>query len=120
MSAFSIIQDLTVQGVRLKLSADALNLVVPAGSLSADQRALVLSHKAEILELLHDARQTTAALIAAAMRVCDQHGDNEAAREEMRQDILGTPPHLQMDLLRHFNDKPATASAQHRETPTKN
>lgn len=106
MSAFSIIQDLDAQGVWLKLSGDGANLVVPAGSLSPDQRALVLSHKAEILELLVDARKTTSWLIAAAMRVCDQHNDSEAAREEMRQDVQGTPPHLQQDLLDHFTGKP--------------
>jgi hypothetical protein len=45
-------------------------------------------------------------LIAAAMKVCDRHNDGEAAREEMRQDVLGTPPHLQQDLLDHFTGKP--------------
>lgn len=45
---------------------------------------------------------TTAALLAAAMRVCDQHGDSRAARDEMRTDCLALPPHLQVDLLDHF------------------
>lgn len=103
MSAFSIIQDLEAQGIRLKLSKDDVNLVVPAGCLSAEQRALVLSHKAEILELLVEAREITARLIAAAMRVCDRHNDSEAARKEMRQDCLKLPPHLQRDLFHHFN-----------------
>ena len=106
MSAFSVIQALDEQGVRLKLSGDGANLTVPAGSLSPEQRALVLSHKAEILELLVEAHKTTTALVAAAMRVCDQHNDSEAAREEMRQECLKLPPHLQKDLLDHFTDKP--------------
>lgn len=42
-------------------------------------------------------------LIAAAMLVCNHYGDNEARREEMRQDILNTPPELRQDLLDHFN-----------------
>jgi hypothetical protein len=105
MSAFSIIQDLKAQGVWLKLSADGANLVVPAGSLSPEQRALVLSHKAEVLEFLVDARKTTTALVKAAMQVCARHNDSDAAREEMRQDVLGTPPHLQQDLLDHFTGK---------------
>ena len=105
MSAFSMIQDLGTQGVRLKLSGDGENLVVPAGSLSPKQRALVLSHKAEILAFMLEARKTSTALVKAAMQVCDQHNDSEAAREEMRQDCLKLPPHLQQDLLDHFTGK---------------
>ena len=106
MSAVSIIQDLDAQGVRLKLSGDCANLIVPAGSLSPEQRAQVLTHKADILVLLVEARKTTSWLIAAAMKVCDQHGDGEAAREEMRQDGLKLPPpRLQRDLLDHFSGK---------------
>jgi hypothetical protein len=106
MSAFSLIQDLEAQGVWLKLSGDGANLVVPAGSLSSEQRATVLSHKAEILEFLVDARKTTTALVKAAMQVCARHNDSDVAREEMRQDCLKLPPHLQQDLLDHFTGKP--------------
>jgi hypothetical protein len=42
-------------------------------------------------------------LIEAAMKVCDQHGDGEAARAEMRQQCLELSPRLQTDLLHHFN-----------------
>lgn len=42
-------------------------------------------------------------LLAAAMRACDTHGDGEAAREQMRQDVLDTPPELRQELLAHFN-----------------
>lgn len=45
-------------------------------------------------------------LIDAAMKVCDQHGDDEAARAEMRQQCMELPPHLQQDLLDHFRGKP--------------
>ena len=45
-------------------------------------------------------------LIGAAMKVCDQHGDGEAARAEMRQRCLELPPRLQTDLLEHFQGKP--------------
>lgn len=47
----------------------------------------------------------TAALIAAAMKVCDRHGDGEAARADMRQQCLELPPRLQADLLEHFQGK---------------
>ena len=43
------------------------------------------------------------ALMDAAMKVCDRHGDSEAARQEMRQDCLALAPLLQADLLAHFN-----------------
>lgn len=46
-------------------------------------------------------------LIAAAMRRCDKFKDGEAARADMRRDCLELPPHLQADLLDHFNGKPA-------------
>ena len=52
------------------------------------------------------AHRLAKALIAAAMRVCDQHNDSEAAREEMRHECLKLPPHLQQDLLNHFTGKP--------------
>ena len=44
-------------------------------------------------------------LIAAAMKVCDRYGDSEAAREDMRQQCLELPPHLQADLLEHFTGR---------------
>ena len=44
----------------------------------------------------------TADLIQAAMKVCDRHGDRDAARQEMREQCLALPPHLQADLLEHF------------------
>ena len=46
-------------------------------------------------------------LLAAAMKCCDRHGDSDAARLEMRDQCLVTPPHLQADLLAHFQGKPA-------------
>jgi hypothetical protein len=47
-----------------------------------------------------------AALLEAAMRVCDCYGDGPEAREQMRADVLATPPHLRQDLLDHFQGKP--------------
>lgn len=44
-------------------------------------------------------------LIAAAMRACDHHGDGPEAREQMRQDCINTPSHLQADLLAHFTEQ---------------
>lgn len=44
-------------------------------------------------------------LVDAAMKVCDQHGDGEAAREEMRRQCLDLPQRLQADLLEHFRGR---------------
>ena len=44
----------------------------------------------------------SAALIEAAMRACDAHGDSEAARKEMHQQCMELTPELQADLLEHF------------------
>lgn len=50
-----------------------------------------------------DFQNITDALLKAAMRVCDKHGDSKAAREAMRRECLVLSPHLQSDLLDHFN-----------------
>lgn len=52
---------------------------------------------------LFENRVLAADLMDAAMRACDHHGDDETAREEMRQDVLNTPDHLRADLLAHLN-----------------
>jgi len=36
---------------------------------------------------------------------CDHHGDDPEAREQMRQECIDTPPHLQADLLAHFTEQ---------------
>lgn len=47
-----------------------------------------------------------ARLMAAAMRRCDQFNDGEKARQDMREQVLESPPHLQQDLLDHFMGRP--------------
>ena len=51
------------------------------------------------------AHRLTAYLLQAAMRVCDRHGDHDAARQEMRDQCMALPPHLQADLLEYFTGK---------------
>jgi hypothetical protein len=50
-------------------------------------------------------RTLAADLVDAAMKVCDRHGDGDAAREEMRRQCLELPVHLQADLLEHFRGR---------------
>ena len=102
MTPQEILADLWASGITLRITADSANLAAPAGRLSAEQRALVLTHKAELLTFLQAAHATTAELIQAATRACDCHRDSEAARAQMRADCLALPLHLQDDLLEHF------------------
>lgn len=51
------------------------------------------------------AHRVTADLLKAAMRVCDQHGDGDAARQAMRDQCTALLIHLQADLLQHFKGK---------------
>ena len=93
-------------GFHVSLTADDSLKVSPSSTLHPSLKELIRANKVGIVALLVEARNTTSWLIDAAMQVCDQHNDSEAAREEMRQDILGTPPHLQQDLLDYFTGKP--------------
>ena len=52
-------------------------------------------------------------LIEAAMKVCDRHGDGDAARADMRQQCLELSPAVQADLLDHFNGKLANFWEHH-------
>ena len=55
-------------------------------------------------------------LLDTAMRVCDLYDDNAQARADMRADCLGTPAHLQADLLDHFNSLlPKAIDAQYQD-----
>ena len=45
-----------------------------------------------------------AVLMTAAMKACDHHHDSAQAREDMRQQVTGTPMELRLDLLRHFTN----------------
>ncbi|WP_218510848.1 hypothetical protein [Variovorax sp. dw_308] len=92
----------------MTVRADGVDLVLkPADRLTPALRELLLAHKPELVEFLHDAADTAADLLEAAMRVCDLHGDGDEAREEMRRDCLALPPHLQADLLGHWRGKRA-------------
>ena len=107
MKAPELLISLWAEGVGVKLAPDGENLAVPARRLTPCQRDLVLTHKPELIAFLIEAHATAVALIAAAMKVCDHHGDGDAARADMRRECLELPPHLQADLLEHFQGIPA-------------
>ena len=103
MTPQTIIADLWAHGVTLRLAANGEHLTAPAHKLTPDQRATILAYKPELIDYLRAAHATTTALLVAAMKVCDRHGDNETARQEMRDQCMAVPPHLHADLLAHFN-----------------
>ena len=94
-----------------KLDMDALREaahvpppVVPAQPLAelAEIATLAISQPTDVetFDLL------AARLMAAAMRRCDQFNDSDKARQDMREQVLETPPHLRQDLLDHFMGRP--------------
>ncbi len=82
-----------------RLAADETGAPAPA-----PERISKLAGIADIAESI-EARQLASDLIQAAMQVCDHHGDNDAARQDMRDQCLETPVHLHADLLEHFTGK---------------
>lgn len=104
MTARAILAGLLAHSIELQCTPDGKNLVVPAGCLTPQQRAQVLAHKPELVRLVLESDHLTQQLLQAAMRVCRDWGDGQAAREQMRQDCLDTPPRLRADLLAHFKN----------------
>lgn len=102
MTAAGILKELAQAGIEVRLKGGT-HLAVPPGKLTPDQRALLLSHRYEVIEFLNDADNTSAALIEAAMRACDHHGDNPVARSQMVREVEAIPPRLRQDLLDHFD-----------------
>ena len=99
MTAEAILHELLERGIHPALTDDGTGIVVPAGVLTDAQRQAIKGCKTELIERIRESARLTSELLQAAMRCCDHHRDNPAAREAMRQDVLGTPPLLQADLL---------------------
>ena len=101
-----ILADLLASGIEPSVTPAQAGVVVPAGKLSPSQRAAVLTHKPDLIAYLLESSRITVQLLEAAMRRCDQFNDGEKARQDMREQVLETPPHLRHDLLEHFLGKP--------------
>ena len=108
MTPEAILADLIQCGIEPSVTPDKTGIVVPAGKLTEAQRAAVLGHKKELIAYLVESSRITARLLEAAMRRCDQFNDSDKARQDMREQILETPPHLRQDLLDHFMGRPPT------------
>lgn len=102
MTARAILEELQAQGIDLECTPDGKTLTAPADTLTDRQRTLVRKHKAELIRLVLESERITMQLLQTAKRACDHWGDSPAAREQMRQALLNTPPHLRADLLNHL------------------
>jgi hypothetical protein len=102
MDAISVYRRLYDAGLSLSAAGQKL-LAAPASRLTDELRDLIRDNKPQLMSLLAESHKTTADLLAAAMRACDQYGDSEQAREQMRSDCMTTPLHLRADLLAHLN-----------------
>lgn len=120
----STIDQLHGAGLTLSLTHEMGLRVVPASSITPALRELILTSKVALVDYLQrpvpnstDAanevfdpllvRKLQGEILRLAMRVCDSYNDLDAAREEMRLQVLETPPHLLADLLEHFGGNPA-------------
>jgi len=103
MTAQTLIRQASAAGVELRLIDGKVKASGNAAAL-AELVPQLRQHKPELIQFLQEAHVTTTALIKAAMRACDHHGDNAAAREQMRSECLATPADLRADLLAHFNE----------------
>lgn len=102
MTPEAILADLIQCGIEPSVTPDKTGIVVPAGKLTEAQRAAVLGHKPALIACILESARVTALLLEAAMRRCDQFNDSDKARQDMREQVLETPPHLRQDLLDHF------------------
>lgn len=102
MTPESIMAELLEAGIEPAVSEDGQHILVPAGRLTDEQRRAILACKTELIAYIQESARLTCELLNAAMRACDRWNDGPEAREQMRQDVLNTPPHLRDDLLDHF------------------
>ena len=106
MTPEAILADLIQCGIEPSVTPDKTGIVVPAGKLTEAQRAAVLGHKPALIACILESARVTSQLLEAAMRRCDQFNDSDKARQDMREQVLETPPHLRQDLLDHFMGRP--------------
>ena len=102
MTAETILFELLECGITPSVTPDGNGIEVEAGLLNDAQRAAIRANKYELIACIQDAARITSELMTAAMRACDYWHDSPAAREQMRQDCLNTPPHIRAELLALF------------------
>lgn len=112
MDPKSILKRLASDGITLKLCDDGVLRAWPAAQLLDEHRTLIRSNREALHDFIVDAHAKTSEIVEAAMAACEEWGDSESAREQMRQDILSTPAQDKADLLEYFMKYPGAASAK--------
>lgn len=101
MNADTLLHEALDAGIAFQLDGDRLKIAGDPDAVEVWAPRL-RPYKAELIARLINSSQITHELLQAAMRACDHHGDDEPARQQMRDEVLATPPHLRADLLDHF------------------
>lgn len=89
--------------IEARLMAKPANAANPASE--GSQPVATLANLATLAISQHRNAQLDPVLVELlneAMRVCDLWRDSQAARDQMRREVLETPPHLRPDLREHF------------------
>lgn len=102
MSADAILAELLDRGITPAVTPDGTGIEVPAGRLTDAEKAAIRAHKPELIAAIQESARQTSELLTAAMRACDAWSDSPAARDQMRREVLETPPHLRADLRELF------------------
>jgi hypothetical protein len=112
MDAKTILKRLAADEIVLSLCDDGVLRAWPAGHLQDEHRALIRLNRDALHDFIVDAHALTGEIVEAAMAACEEWGDSEAAREQMRNDILETPAHDKADLLDYFKHYPGRSCAK--------
>ena len=122
MSAQAILNDLLKAGIHPRLTPDRTGIVVPRHAITESLKVAIRANKPAIIRLLTEAANdahhhpelappTTPAapandrLLAIAMRFCDAINASDKAREDWREDVRNTPPHLRQGLYNYLREQ---------------
>lgn len=92
--------------IEARLVANQAKAAGPEKEVAHPLATLAVSHQSDTYT-----DPAVAELLEAAMRVCDAWDDGPDAREQMRQDVLATPPYLRVELLEHLDGSARTTAA---------
>ena len=122
MTAQAVLNDLLQAGIRPRLTPDGCGIVVPKGAITEALKVAIRANKPAIIRLLTEAANdahhrpelappTAPAapahdhLLAIAMRFCDAINASNKAREDWREDVRNTPPHLRQGLYNYVREQ---------------
>ncbi len=122
MTPRAIIDNLVAQGCAPRLTPDGCGIVVPKGAITEALKVAIRANKPAIIRLLAEAANdahhrpelappTAPAapahdhLLVLAMRFCDATHASDKEREDWREDVRNTPPHLRQGLYNYLREQ---------------